>query len=113
MTKVIVSRDSLQAMLNDTRPRFAEQVIGKALVQIFRRQTESEQASNTTNNLNNIGFAGCDARSGSIHAKYFIKHRKLDQWMIDKWLKIGRSGYSRLTKYHRQLNEIAIEKQKK
>lgn len=113
MTKVIVSRDSLQKLLNDKRPRFAEHVIGKALVQLFRRQTESEQASNTTNNLNNIGFAGCDAKSGSIHAKYYIKHRKLDKWMIEKWLKIGSTGYSRLAKYHRQLNEIAIEKSRK
>ena len=103
-----VTRESLQTMLDNKNPNYVMAVVGRALVRIFERQTTDEQASNTTNKHNTIGFAGCDAKSGSLTAKYYIKHGKLEQWMIDKWLKRSdKTGYSRLTKYHRQLNEIA------
>lgn len=105
-----VTRDSLQAMLNNKNPAYVMAVIGRALVRIYERQTEDEKRSDSTRVHNNIGFAGCDAESGSKTAKYYIKHNRLEQWMIDRWLKRSdKTGYSRLTKYHRQLNEIAQE----
>ena len=109
-SNIIVTRESLQQLLENENPRYVMDVIGRALVHIFNRQTKSEQSSNDTKEANNVGFAGCDARSGSIHAKFYIKNKKLDRWMIDKWLEKGKNDYSRLTKYHRQLNEIAVEK---
>lgn len=110
----IVTKDSLQHLLSNPNPKFVEAVIGRALVNIFKRQTSTEQATNETKIHNNIGFTGSDAKSGSIHAKFYIKHNKLEQWMIDKWLKRSeKTGLSRIAKYHRQLNEIAEQKQRK
>jgi hypothetical protein len=111
-TQTIVTKDSLQAMLNDTRPDYVMTVVGKALVAVFARQTKDEQTINVTKEHNGIGFTGSDAHSGSITAKYYIKHHRLEGWMTEKWLKQGKNNYSRLTKYHSQLNQIALEKVK-
>ncbi len=111
MTKQIVTRDSIRVMLNNDNPTYVMQVIGRALVGIFNNQTMDEQACNTTTKSNGIGFAGCDARSGSMTAKYFLKHKRLEQWMVDKWLTINaKSQYPRLCKYHAQLDQIAQTK---
>ena len=107
MTTPIVTRVTLQEMLNRPNRAFVAAVIGRALVAIFRRQTEAEQATASTVEENGIGFAGCDARTGSLTAKYFIKHGTLLDWQIDAWTKVGKNGYSRLCKYHTQLNEVA------
>lgn len=85
-------------------------VIGRALVQIFKRQTADEQNAHTTNQYNNIGFAGCDAKVGSFAAKSFMKRGTLLDFQYDKWMTEGRDGFPRITKYHRQLNDIACRK---
>jgi small ligand-binding sensory domain FIST len=106
--KAIVTRESLQAMLMSDK---AEQVVGRALKAIFlANQTEDERSCNDTKKWNGIGFSGADARSGSITAKYFIKHGKLLQFQVDLWTKRQKNGFARLTKYAAQLNEIAIKK---
>jgi hypothetical protein len=105
-----VTKDSLQAMVNNSNAAYVQAVIGRALWAIFQRQTADEQETLSTNNHNNIGFTGADARSGSLTAKYWKKHGVLADWMIEKWQKPNSKGYSRLSKYHRQLNEIAGEK---
>lgn len=106
----IVTKQSLAAMLHaaPTVERQA-QIIGRALVALFDRQTASEQSANTTDQNNNIGFAGCDALSGSLTAKSFIKRGTLESWQVQKWMQVSR-GYPRICKYARQLNEIALEK---
>ena len=109
-TQVIVTKDSLQAMLNDTNSTKVMHVVGRALLAIFNRQTKDEQSTNDTKVHNNVGFTGSDARSGSISAKYYIKNHRLEGWMVEKWLKTGKNNYSRISKYHAQLNQIAIEK---
>ena len=109
----IVTKDSLQAMLDSSDRSFVTKVIGRALVGLFNRQTESEKAVNTTQESNGVGFAGCDAVSGTLSAKYFLKHGTLLDWQAEKWLKKGKNGYSRLSKYHGQLNEIAVQKKAK
>lgn len=107
--KEIVTRDSLAKMLENPNPAYVQAVIGKALVAIFNRQTEDEKASNDTRKWNSIGFSGADAKSGSLTAKYWLKHKRLLDWQVEKWIKLSR-GYPRLCKYHKQLNEIANEK---
>lgn len=109
-TQTIVTKDSLQHMLNNPNPHYVMTVVGRGLVHIFNNQTNHEQHSNSTQLHNGIGFAGCDAKSGSITAKFYIKHQRLETWMVDKWVKKGSNGYSRLTKYHSQLNQIATSK---
>ena len=56
--------------------------------------------------VNGNGFTGCDARSGSITAKYYLKYKTLQDWQLERWLE-----KNRICRYHRQLNEIAIAKQ--
>jgi len=104
---LLVTRDSLQAMLDNPNPRYVEQVVGRALSQIFEYQTSDEKASNATRLHNNVGFTATDAKSGSLTAKTFKRHGKLESWQISRWTKKDDKGYSRLSKYHRQLNAIA------
>lgn len=108
----IVTKDSLNQMLNNPNPTYVMHVVGRALVAIFRYQTEQEQSTNQTNNLNGVGFSGADAKSGSLTAKSYLKTKKLEQWQVDKWLKIGKNGYPRLCRYSEQLDKIAKLKQK-
>jgi hypothetical protein len=106
----IVTRESLQMMLSNPNPLYVQRVVGKALSALLTRQTEEEKHENVTKINNSVGFTGADARSGTLTAKYFLKHNNLEDWMVERWLKVGKSGFSRLTKYHKQLNEIAETK---
>ena len=106
----IVTKQSLQSMLSNPNREYVGRVIGRALVALFKRQTKDEQAINATEVHNKVGFTGADARSGSITAKYFMRHGKLQNWQIDRWLKQDKNGSPRLVKYHKQLNEIANER---
>lgn len=111
MTK-IVTRESIQKLIDDheTDQRFLSTLIGRALVVLFEHQTNIEQARNATSVYNNVGFTGYDARSGTLTAKYFLAKKSLEKWQIDRWIKRGKSGFSRITKYHKQLNEAAMRK---
>jgi len=108
----IVTKDSLQSMLDNPNPKYVERVVGKALYRILENQTSDEQRSNETRVHNGIGFTGADAKSGSLTAKFWKKNGYLAAWQLEKWTKKNDQGYSRLTKYHRQLNEVAIRRQK-
>lgn len=88
----------------------AVEAVGRALVHLLNRQTTEEQRDNTTKNYNLRGFTPADARQGSIHAKYFIKHRTLQPWQIQFWLKPNAKGTLRLAKYWRQIDEEARKK---
>lgn len=106
----IVTRESLQAQLNNATPEKRIQIVGRALVALFDRQTQTEKQINHTQNWNTVGFSGSDAKAGSLTAKSFLKHGTLQDWQVERWLKLGSNGYARLTKYHRQLNDIAEAK---
>lgn len=113
----IVTRESLQEMIDNEinedgsyTPKL-QHIIGRALVALFERQTAGEQSYNQTEEHNTIGFSGADGRSGSLTAKSYLKHRALLEWQIERWVKnSGNTSFSRITKYHRQLNEIATAK---
>lgn len=108
-----VTRKALIALLNDPRGhQFVQHVVGRACVALFNRQTEAEQAHNDTEVLNNEGFSGSDARQGSLTAKYYLKHRRLEEWMVEQWTKEWR-GRPRLAKYWKQLNKAAEAKGKR
>lgn len=103
----IVTRDSLNRLLQHDALRI--QVIGRALVVLFNKQTESEKNANNTHLHNTVGFTGADGHSGCLTAKYYLKHKTLTQWQVDAWMKPGKNG-PRITKYWRQLNEAAQAK---
>lgn len=104
----LVTAESLQELLG--RKDIRIRVIGRALVCLFNRQTESEKNRNVTTEHNLIGFTEADARSGCISAKYFLKHDTLENWQIEMWTKKNKNGVMRLAKYWKQLNEEAIKK---
>jgi hypothetical protein len=106
----LVTRESFIELLNNHND--TARVIGRALVVIFNNQTNDEQKINVTRNHNAMGFTPADARSGSISAKYFIKHGTLADWMIEKWMKLNDGGIPRIAKYHSQLNVEANKKRK-
>jgi hypothetical protein len=110
MTKqpAIVTAQNLNQMLQDPVKR--QHVIGRALVALFRRQTEAERQTNDTRVWNTVGFSGADARRGSLTAKYYLKHKSLLDWQVEQWMRPARNGLPRLCKYTRQLNEIAIQR---
>ncbi len=106
----LVTHESIEELLNDPRGHeFVQHVVGRAMVALFDRQTEDEKVSNDTREFNTIGFSGADARQGSLTAKYYRKHKKLQDWQVAQWTRDFR-GRPRLCKYHRQLNEIAEAK---
>lgn len=106
----IVTRQSLQAMLDNDNPEYVARVVGRALVAIFNNQTTDEKSGNTTEVDNGIGFSGADARTGSLGAKSYMKNKTLLDWQVAQWTRRGKNGYSRLTKYAKQLNTIALRK---
>lgn len=110
MSRNIVTRDSLAVMLRNPNRAYVEAVIGRALVALLSRQTETERESNDTCVHNYIGFSGADAKSGSLTAKSWLKRRHLEDWQIEKWTRPARNGYPRLCKYAVQLNDIAMRK---
>lgn len=106
----LVTKDSLQAMLDNADPELRIRIVGRALVVLFERQTEYEKSANTTNNENGVGFTGADGRTGVLTAKTFLKSRTLKDWQVDRWMVRGKSGYSRIVKYWRQLDQAAKKK---
>lgn len=111
MATAIVTRDTLQSMLNRADQDYVTKVVGRALVALMQRQTDEERSSNDTVEHNGVGFTGADARAGTLTAKSYLKNKTLADWQVAQWTKPTKSGYSRLTKYAKQLNEIALARQ--
>lgn len=88
----------------------AMHAIGRALVHLLNRQTNEEQRENTTKHHNDRGFSPADARLGSIHAKYYIRHKCLQPWQIAYWLRVNSKGVPRLSKYWAQIDQEAQKK---
>ena len=110
-------------MTTFTREKFVELIsrddevgmhsIGRALVHLFKRQTEAERAINSTAVHNARGFTPADARVGSITAKYYIKNKKLLDWQMEQWTAANDKGRLRLEKYYRQIAEEVSAKKVK
>jgi hypothetical protein len=81
-----------------------------ALVHLLNRQTADEQQINDTRYHNERGFTPSDARRGSITAKYYIKHKRLEDWQQDYWLQPNVKGCARIGKYYRQIAEEAAKR---
>lgn len=102
----LVTKDLLTAWVTKDPIR----VIGKALVAIFKNQTEAEKVNNVTRLQNGIGFTQADARIGSLGAKIFIRDGILPPWQLRHWAGVNSKGELRILKYAGQLNLIAEAK---
>ncbi len=105
----IVTKQSMIKFLAERDSELVMHYIGRALVALFHRQVEDEKKSNDTHYDNSLGFSAADAKAGSITAKYYLKHGALLDWQIEKWTADFR-GAPRITKYWKQLDEIARQK---
>lgn len=103
----LVTRESLHKMINSSDAEKNMHRIGRALVILFDRQTNTEQTRNVTDTDNMRGFTSADAFSGSVTAKYYKKHGKLLEWQVEKWTRVNKTGVSRLAKYWLQIDEHA------
>jgi hypothetical protein len=101
-----VTRESLTELIS-RGDAVAMHAIGRALVHLLNRQTSEEQRENVTKNHNDRGFTPADARQGSIHAKYYIRHKCLQPWQVTHWLRHNAKGIPRLSKYWAQLDQEA------
>lgn len=86
------------------------EVIGRALVAIFKNQTQEERSDNVTKFYNGIGFTGTDGRIGAITAKYYLKYGTLLDWQVVNWMKPNRKGVPRIVKYADQLDRIVKQR---
>mgnify|MGYP000862902292 CR=1 FL=1 len=104
-----MKRNEFNALITRT-DEVGMHAIGRALVHLLDRQTEDEKAVAQTKYDNMRGFTSGDAKRGTITAKYYVKHRKLEQWQIAYWLKKQRNGTTRIGKYYGQIAEEAKKK---
>lgn len=106
MSKTPLTKEGITQLLLEN-----DRAVARALVVLFRRQTETERQTNTTRVYNNVGFTSGDARRGSIHAKIAIRDGFLEDWQLQYWRTRGAKGRPRIAKYWRQLVEAAKERQ--
>jgi hypothetical protein len=90
-----------------TNPRAVE----KALTTLFALQTQAEQSTETTRELNGVGFSGLDAEIFSSFAKRVLSGKPLTPGQIAVCRKQGKNGICRLARYWQQLR-AAVEAKK-
>lgn len=105
MKNPIVTKSWINHQINIREGVALEAFIGRALVVLMNRQTRDEKVETQTKHHNKVGFTSGDGKGGTLTAFYYLKHKKLEPWMVEKWTRPNR-----LAKYHRQLNEAAEEK---
>lgn len=97
--------------LRDKVAEQPEKVVARALIAIYARQTDEEQRGGYTKFNNGRGFSGADAELGTKCAIAALAN-DLRPWMVKIWSSVTRTGFPKICKYTRQLNEIAEEKQR-
>ena len=81
--------------------------IGRALLALKRRQTHTEQVTESTRLHNGIGFTGADARMGTSMATQFQQRGFLSPKQVAYWRRPNVRGVPRIVKYTGQLLEEA------
>jgi hypothetical protein len=87
-----------------------DKAVGRALVALYARQTESEKSAETTINLNGEGFTPADAFVGSSMAQFFAARGYLTEKQLAYWRKPNAKGTPRICKYAGQLLLVAEAK---
>ena len=106
----IITKHTLERMILEANEEKKAQIVGRACLALFRRQTEAEKADNDAKMVNNRGFTKGDAREGCLTAKSFIKNGTLQDWQVEQWLSKNVKGVMRIVKYWAQLDEEAQSK---
>lgn len=87
-----------------------DKAVARALVALYKRQTEDEQNSEATIVHNMAGFTPSDAQIGSSMATFYLKFNRLSEKQIAYWRKPNAKGVPRICKYSGQLLKIAQAK---
>ena len=82
----------------------SDKAVVRGLVAIFQLQTQNEQYSDSTSELNGVGFNGLDAKFGCSLAKQILSQRSLSLKQIE-------AGRKLILKYAGQLMRIANSRQ--
>ncbi len=90
-----------------------KRAVARALVVLHARQTDDEQAQESTRYLNGRGFRPCHSRMGSSMAKQFLHKGFLSDKQISYWRVPDKTGAMRIGIYWAQLLEEAELKVKK
>ncbi len=63
----------------------------RAVVAIWRRQTQSEKNSHSTHHLNSVGFSQAHARAGTAMARWMMKYQDdgIMRQPVSGWVMIG------------------------
>lgn len=102
----LVTKESMQSLIYN--PEKQNKAIGKALVALFNNQTLYEKTFNTVETRNKRGFSASDAARGTKDAKFYLDNGFLESSSVSYWMKTDITKTERIAKYHRQLNETAI-----
>ncbi len=78
--------------------------VERAIVAIYRRQTEDEKESYETKHHNRVGFAACHAHLGSYYARWILSGRHLSGSHVERARRMVRH-------YAGQLHQIALANQ--
>lgn len=92
---MIYTKEQIRAML-ESNPKAVE----RAMLALYRRQTDAERQSQRTVVLNGVGFSGADARLGTYYAKWVSNGRNLTEPHLSKARRMA-------SKYVGQLADIA------
>lgn len=76
----------------------------RAIIAIYKLQTQAEKTTEQTNIKNNVGFSAFDASTGTYMAKWLLSGKKLSGVWVEKAKKM-------MPKYSAQLAAIASTKE--
>jgi len=77
------------------------EAVERAVVAIYRRQTEDEQDAYETKHHNRVGFAACHAGLGTYYAKWILSGKHLSGSHVERARRMVRH-------YAGQLHQIAV-----
>lgn len=90
--------DTIKALLDRS-----DRAVERAVVAIYRRQTEDEQDTGETRHRNGRGFASCHAHLGSYYARWILSGRRLTGTHLERARRMVRW-------YSNQLIEVAQQR---
>ncbi len=107
-----LSKDGLIALFN-RKDEIGMHAVGRALLVLYRNQTDFEQRTHSTHNHNNMGFTPGDAKKGTGMAEFYKRAGFLTPKQLAYWAEADRtaSGRPRIQKYWRQILEAAEAKE--
>lgn len=83
-----------------------------SIVQLNKRQTSDEQATQNTRHHNGRGFRPCHARMGTSMAQFYQRNGYLSQKQIAYWRKPMKNSSMKIGIYWAQLAEAADDARK-